>query len=206
MFTVPIPKQNEEGFVLVVALMMLLVLSIIGALATNSTITELSISGNNKVHKQTFYQADGATELAQHLMYHNAICETTSGGFSTSSIGANIFFTDTSFSSNKETAGLYTTISDTARTVVFYPDNVQDDTTRHTNVLNTSKVIVNPGSSLAMVSGYDGSDVSSVGGTSKSFTIASQHLGHVNSESILQVQWQINNSVLASASAFDCEY
>lgn len=198
--------NKEDGYVLVVAMMMLLILTLIGALATKSTITELKISGNDKVHKQTFYQADGGTELAQHLMYHNAICQTTSGGFAGNSIGKNIFFSDSSFSNNTTTDDLFETVSDSTRTVAFYPDNTQDDDQRHTNIANTYKTVTNAGSGMAMISGYDGTGTSSVSSTSQEFSIVSQHIGLVNSESIVEVEWQISNSVLSSASKFDCQY
>jgi len=54
--------KNERGFVLIVSMLMLLVLMIIGIAATNTTTIELQISGNDKVSKQTFYQADSGTE------------------------------------------------------------------------------------------------------------------------------------------------
>lgn len=206
MFSLSSPLGNKNGYVLVVAMMMLLVLTLIGILATKSTVTELQVSASDKVQKQTFYQADGGTELAQHLVFHNAICQTTSGGFSANNIGTNIFFADTSFSSHKEAGVLFDTIEDATRIVAFYPGNVQDDSLPHTNFLNTSRVIANPGSGLSMVSGYDQPGTSSVGGTSKAFSIASQHVGLVNSESVVEVRWQVGNSVLSSASKFDCEY
>jgi Tfp pilus assembly protein PilX len=50
--------KNEEGFVLVASLMMLMVLMIIGIAATNTTTLELQISGNDKVQKMDFYAAE----------------------------------------------------------------------------------------------------------------------------------------------------
>ena len=50
--------NNEQGFVLIASLMMLMVLMVIGVVATNTTTIELQISGNDKLAKQTFYQAE----------------------------------------------------------------------------------------------------------------------------------------------------
>lgn len=50
--------NNEQGFVLVAALMMLMVLLLIGIAATNTTTIELQISGNDKVLKRNFYVAE----------------------------------------------------------------------------------------------------------------------------------------------------
>ncbi len=41
--------NNEQGFVLIVSLLMLMVLMIIGIAATNTTTIELGISGNDKL-------------------------------------------------------------------------------------------------------------------------------------------------------------
>lgn len=50
--------NNERGFVLVSALMMLMILLVIGIAATNTTTIELQISGNDKAAKQNFYEAE----------------------------------------------------------------------------------------------------------------------------------------------------
>ncbi|MBC8551150.1 MAG: hypothetical protein H8D23_16010 [Candidatus Brocadiales bacterium] len=52
--------KNEDGFVLVVSLLVMLILIIIGIAATNTTITELQIAGNEKISQQTFYVAESA--------------------------------------------------------------------------------------------------------------------------------------------------
>lgn len=198
--------NNENGFVLVVAMMMLVILCLLGALATSTSVTELLVAGSDKVHKQTFYQADGGTELAQHLIYQNAICTTTSNGFSTSYIGDYIFVEDLSFAKTVTSDDLYSTVSDSNRSFAFYPDGAVDDTASHTNFLNTSKTTIKSGSSMSMVSGYDGLGSSSVSSTAKLFTIASQHQGTSNSLSTIQVQWQVDTFILASASSYNCEY
>lgn len=60
--------NNEHGFVLVTSLLMLTILMIIGIAATNTTTIELQISGNDKLAKQTFYQAESeAYRAAQQL-------------------------------------------------------------------------------------------------------------------------------------------
>ena len=50
--------NNEQGFVLIASLMMLMILLIIGIAATNTTTIELQISGNDKVNKMAFYSAE----------------------------------------------------------------------------------------------------------------------------------------------------
>ena len=78
--------KREQGFALVTVLLILMVLTLLGIMATNNTTTELRIAGNDKVHKQTFYQADGGTELAERLVFENTICSQVKNGFSNSGL------------------------------------------------------------------------------------------------------------------------
>jgi len=54
------PINNEEGFIMIVALVVLVLLTIIGTSATNNTSVELKISANDKFHKIAFYSAEAA--------------------------------------------------------------------------------------------------------------------------------------------------
>jgi hypothetical protein len=50
--------KNEDGSVLIVALLMLVFLTIIGISAATTTNIELQVAGNQKFHKVAFYHAD----------------------------------------------------------------------------------------------------------------------------------------------------
>ncbi|MGW8161886.1 MAG: pilus assembly PilX family protein, partial [Desulfobulbales bacterium] len=60
--------HREEGFVLVTALLVMLVLTIIGIAATTNTSIELQIAANDKVHKKTFYEAEGGASLGTEVL------------------------------------------------------------------------------------------------------------------------------------------
>jgi Tfp pilus assembly protein PilX len=49
---------GEQGFILVLAMFMLAICSIIGVAAMLTSTTEIDIAGNERVHKQTLYQAE----------------------------------------------------------------------------------------------------------------------------------------------------
>ena len=53
-------RRNEEGSVLVVSLLILMLLTIIGIAAMNTSNVELKISGNEKVYKMALYAAEAA--------------------------------------------------------------------------------------------------------------------------------------------------
>jgi len=62
------PTVSEEGFVLVTAMLILVVLSFIGLAATGTALLELRVSGNDREARARFYEAEAAAfEAAQRL-------------------------------------------------------------------------------------------------------------------------------------------
>ena len=60
--------SNEDGSVLVLALLMLAFLSLLGVSSTTTSTIEIQIAGNDRNFKQNFYKAEaGAMEAAQRL-------------------------------------------------------------------------------------------------------------------------------------------
>ncbi len=61
-------QRRDEGFVLVLAVLTLLLLTLIGISATSTTNIELKISGNEKAYIQNFYRAEAAAmEVAKRI-------------------------------------------------------------------------------------------------------------------------------------------
>ena len=50
--------DNESGSILLITLMVLMALTLIGIFATQTTTVEIEIAGNDKFHKEAFYDAD----------------------------------------------------------------------------------------------------------------------------------------------------
>ena len=68
MKTITADLKNEDGFVLVTAMVMLVILTLLGTFALNATKFELQIAGNDRMHKKIFYLAESAAnEGAQNL-------------------------------------------------------------------------------------------------------------------------------------------
>jgi hypothetical protein len=59
---------NEQGMVLIVALVMLSLMTIIGVAATNTASTETMIAGVEKRNTRTFYSAEAGVEYAMALL------------------------------------------------------------------------------------------------------------------------------------------
>ena len=60
--------SGEGGFVLITSLIFLVVLTIIGIAATNTTVFELLVSGNDRTTKESFYSAEGGLEVGAELI------------------------------------------------------------------------------------------------------------------------------------------
>ena len=62
---------NEEGTVLIIALLMLVLLTVIGISASTISNIELQVAGNEKFYKIALYAADGGTEAGAELLEKN---------------------------------------------------------------------------------------------------------------------------------------
>lgn len=59
---------NEEGFILVTAMVVLLLLVLIGIGTMRTSSIEMLISGNDKFHKEAFYAADSGAYMSPRLL------------------------------------------------------------------------------------------------------------------------------------------
>jgi len=80
--------RNEEGSVIVVALMILVVLTIIGISATDTTTVELQIATNDKFHKIAFYHADAGVYATPKLISEAINDKATPGDLVNATYGA----------------------------------------------------------------------------------------------------------------------
>ena len=65
---------SEDGFVLIASLLILLVLTVVGIAVNRNTTIEWQIAMNDRFHKETFYNADAATELASEILEQSIAC------------------------------------------------------------------------------------------------------------------------------------
>ncbi len=66
--------QNESGFVLIISMFVLVILSLIGIAATTTTTLELQIAGNDKVIRDAFHKADAGIENIIEVVEQNLLC------------------------------------------------------------------------------------------------------------------------------------
>jgi hypothetical protein len=60
--------RSEEGSMIVMALLVLVILTLIGASITNTTKVEIQISGNETFHKMAFHLADSGTMVTPKVI------------------------------------------------------------------------------------------------------------------------------------------
>jgi hypothetical protein len=177
--------RDENGSALLITLIILVVLTLAGVVATQTSTLEIKIAANDKQHKTTFYEADGATELATELIEQN-IEET---GFDTPVIGTGGLITVTSLDFGLNEIELATTASDTNRDFFLPSGYVADQP--HTNFTVGGRVEFVPGSAIEMAAAYEGRGKSAAqGGTQIIYDVVTQRVGTLNSEAIVRIQWR----------------
>lgn len=201
--------SSESGFVLITALIIMLILTIIGIAATNTSVFEIQISGNDRVHKETFSQADAGISLNERLTFENAVCNAVASGFNPAKldIGNSIRVSAKDFATPVSAPPVPFSVDDANRTAAYYLDGIGNDNGRHTNLNGTGQVKTTPGSALQMVAGYEGLGAGAAGGgTHVLYDLLSEHVGNANSRSIISSQWQLSMHLINSASSYDCKY
>lgn len=62
------PLKNEDGFVLILTLIMMVLLTLLGVSSTRTSSIEIQISGNEKVYKENLYMAEAGSIKAGELI------------------------------------------------------------------------------------------------------------------------------------------
>lgn len=114
---------NEQGFVLIAALLILLIMILIGIAATSTSVLELQIAGADRTHVQTFYQADAGTQLVAGLIEASIASSTGFQNLSSASDGTRLLTDPDSTKANKTIIIL----GDSAATPLW--NHISDDTT-----------------------------------------------------------------------------
>lgn len=186
--------KAEDGFVLIAAMVIMLVLTIIGIAANRNTSTELGIAGNDRTHTESFYGADGGTELAAEVLEQNIACL----DFTPDAAGGERILLGTNSAYNvhvdKDSMGFWRNFtvvpgivpSDSTRDL-YYPDNDEP----HTNFTVAGSTKLTTGSAIQMAAGYEGRGKGiGVGGASLVYDVNAQRLGKSDSESVIYVKYR----------------
>lgn len=183
---------NEEGFVLVAALLILLVLTIMGIAVNRNTNTEWRIAMNDREHKETFYAADAATELASEVLEQSIAClgfDNTSALPLTGGTGGEGVLIEPDaggfWRQFSETVGMP---SNSNRDLLFPAGAADDQPHANINIGGDSKLTT--GAAIQMASGYEGTAKGiGSGGITLLYNINVQQIGRNGSESTICIQY-----------------
>lgn len=67
-------KRNEDGYILVLCMLCLVVLTVIGLASVQNTSIELQVSGNDNLQKKTLYGAEGGAIATAEVLEQNINC------------------------------------------------------------------------------------------------------------------------------------
>ena len=215
-------RSGEEGFVMVASLLILLVLTMLGIAVNRNTDIEWRIAMNDRLHKQNFYAADAAAELASEALEQGVACL----GFrkNATDIEGNDMMMMLGISSDHHVAiegnslGFWRNYAPTGlampdnekRNMVFPAvltsdgkfDRTATNNRSHANINIGGNTGLSKGAALQMAAGYEGLGKGMGGGGAVlTYTINVQQLGQDGTESTICVQY---NHVLGSSGK--CNY
>lgn len=212
-----LPPCNEEGFVLVVALLFLVILTLIGTFALNTTTLETEISGSDRLNKLAFYGSDGGIQAGIDLVEENVSCATGFSSTTTSIGGIDIAdATEEDFDDDDKDFAFNEAMKDVAGAEKFIKQNNSDDDALlnalpsddirsmriaddaanrndddpHVNLAIWGVTSLISGNAIQMAAGYEGKGKSAAdGGSVITYQVHSQYKGVHDTETKLAAQW-----------------
>lgn len=189
--------RGEEGFVLVFTLLLLVVVTLLGVSAVDTSIFESAMTVNDALYKRAFYQADGGTNVAGVVIEENVSCPK---GFQAmpayagdALLGGNVLVESTSLMLWDNPTTLAGRPSDTNRDAYFFYDPSDSNGSRNprNNIRLGGETRIAPGSALQMAAGYEGRGKGMAnGGAYITYNVFSQHIGDRLSESVVEIVWR----------------
>lgn len=203
--------MNEDGFVLVTSMLILLVLTILGIAALRNTDIELQIAANDRRHKEAFYAAEAGAVLGSELVQQNVFCPDGFAQNGTTTLDGNTVtiadlegFIRVNDQNGNNSLDFYLNeipvsdptdplcpLCDSNLADVSFPiaNLASGHETTHLYIGGGSYMM--PGGSLQMAAGYEGKGKSAAGGgVYKLYEIYSRHQGMGNSESVILLGWR----------------
>lgn len=193
-------RGNEEGFVLITALLILLTLTMMGIAVNRTTMTEWRIAMNDRLQKEVFYEADAATELASEVLEQSIAClgfdEGTGDGKSLAgytgdgndNYGVHIEERSLGFWRNYSSQS-GSVPSDTNRDM-YFPANYKSGEP-HTNIVIAGNTKMTTGAAIMQAAGYEGlAKGIGTGGATLGYDINVQRVGRDGAESLICIDYR----------------
>jgi len=196
--------RNEDGSVVFVALVILILLTLMGLSATTTSTIEVQIAANEYLHKEALYFADGSTEVGIELLEQNLACPV---GFSADNkVIGTVRVIDKDFWIQDAPPKAYSAPVDRFNTGDIGDDEIpfntdvtgsrdiripDNDSQPHSNLLFYGNTVMSTGSSIMMAAGYEGKGKGAAGGGAYLlFNVYTRHFGRKGSEVLLMTLWR----------------
>lgn len=203
---------DERGFILVWSLLLLIVVTLLGAAGMSTAIYERRMAANEALYKQAFYEADGGTENALSILVENINCVS---GFSDENLDG-----DLRMNTSKLNIWLQNYLNEEPEWPSDCSDNSGDNcpdrdfhypadygpNDPHTNgrVAGRSKLMT--GANLPMLAGYEGKGKAlGSDGAALEYDIKAEHIGPRNSKVGIHTKFRLDNQ-FASYPSGTCKY
>ena len=178
---------NENGSVLLISVVILMLLTLLGIFVITTSTIEIQIAVNDKWHKMAFYNADGGVEASKELL-EQSIDER---GFADNNVGGMGIYTSDFFLNQDIENNIP---SDDNRDISIPINPTKDDP--HTNILigiggNTGNTFLSTGNALQMSAGYEGKGKGAAGGGGHIvYDIRSRREGIKNARATIKGCWR----------------
>jgi type IV pilus assembly protein PilX len=187
--------NNEQGAVLVITMLIMVLCTLVGIAAVTTSTIEQQIAGNDRLQKLAFYNCDGGTELARELLEQNL---EDPGGFTPTEadggaiINNEVFIEPGSLTFWNNKSDAVTEPSDTNRDFCMPPPANIAAGAPHTNVnVETIDIVPVKGAAQQLTSEYEGKGHGqAASGTMRIYDIFSQREGMNNSTARVRLQWR----------------
>ena len=204
---------DEQGFILVWALLLLVVVTLLGVSGISTSIFETKMAANEALHKQAFYQADGGTQNGISLLKHNITCIS---GFQDDTLDGGIMMATTATgnpSPSGHSRNFWISNNDLneipmasdANRDFYYPGGYSAGAP-HTNGRINGNIKMIAGASIQQLAGYEGKGKGiGADGAYLVFDIKVERVGERNSRSGVCIEFLVENQFAANP-ANDCVY
>ncbi len=188
--------SNEDGSVVFVAIVILILLTVMGISATNTSTIEVLIAGNEIDYKEAFYFADGSTDVGLELLEQNLACPE---GFTSDNLmigSANVIDSDFWLQATPPASPfccehIGNDDNDTTNAGSRDIRIPNDDSQPHSNLLFYGNTVLSTGSSIMMASGYEGKGKGAGGGGAYIlYNVFTRHYGNKGSKVLLMALWR----------------
>lgn len=176
--------NNEDGYILILSLIILLMLTVIGISSQSTTSIEIQIAGNDRSHKMAFYAADGGTEGGIEVLEQNIDI----GGFAATDDLDPVIIDGASLSFYTNTEGTDTENTPSATNWDVQIPNLGEYTAYIKIYGNTQ---LSTGSALQLAAGYEGKGKGVAGGGGYvAYEVRSFSEGPANTQSRVMHRWR----------------